>query len=129
MQGFGYKFHYYVNSECPTQTNLKKDEEAFRKMKQGKSSNKPPDAGDQKSLVSVKYALYSLTIGAPTEEWGEPPSTGLMLCETSTQEVIHTERINDNIKKGNTSIMHVGDTILNATTETRINENWRHLNN
>ena len=36
---FGEKGHYYGNIECYTQTKLKEDAEAFRKMKQGKYSN------------------------------------------------------------------------------------------
>ena len=80
----GEKVHYSENNECPTQARLKEDADAFRKMNKEKSSNKPPGGGDQKSLVKFKEALCSLMMGSPTEEWGELPSPGLMLCQTST---------------------------------------------
>ena len=41
--------------------------EAFRKMKQDKSPNKPPGGGDQKALVNVKDASCSLVMGYPTD--------------------------------------------------------------
>ena len=34
---------------------IRDDVEAFKNMKQEKSSNKHPGGGDQKSLVNVKY--------------------------------------------------------------------------
>ena len=52
-----------------------------------------------------------------------------MFCQTSTQEFLQIEPINDRIKKGNASIMHVGDTILTATMDSGINENWCLLDN
>ena len=64
----GEKVHYAGNNDCPTQARLKEDAEAFRKMKQEKSSNKPPGGGDQKALVNVKYASFSLMMGSPTNE-------------------------------------------------------------
>ena len=98
-------------------------------MKQEKSSNKPPNGGYQKVLVKVKDALCSPMMGAPTKEWGEPQSPGIMFFQISTQEAPHTEAINKNIKKGNTIIIHMGDNILNAAEEARINKNWCLLNN
>ena len=67
--------------------------------------------------------------GIPTEEWDEPPSLGLMLCQTSTQEILQTHTINEKMKKGNSIIMHVGNTILAASSDARINENRRLLDN
>ena len=91
-------------------------------MKQEKSSNKPPNEGYQKVLVKVKDALCSPMMGAPTKEWGEPQSPGIMFFQISTQEAPHTEAINKNIKKGNTIIIHMSDNILNAAEEARINK-------
>ena len=62
----GEKGHYAGNNECPTQARLKEYAEAFRKMKQEKSSNKSPGGGDQKALVNVKDALCSLMMVSPT---------------------------------------------------------------
>ena len=86
-------------------------------MKQEKYSNNPPSVGDQKALVNVKDALCSLIMGAPAEEWGKLPSPGVMLCQTSTQEVPQTEPINNSANNGNSSIMHVGNTILADAAE------------
>ena len=83
----GEKGHYYGNSDCPTQANIKEDAEEFRNTNQDKYSNKPPGGGDQKALVNVEDASCSLVMGSPTEEWGKLPSPGLMFCQTSTQEV------------------------------------------
>ena len=74
-------------------------------------------------MVNVKDALCSLMMGSPTKEWGEPSSTGLMFFQTSTQEVSQTEPTNKNMKKGNASTMHMGNTILTAAAEAGINEN------
>ena len=52
----GEKGHYAVTNYYPTQASLKEDSEAFRKMKQDKSSNKPPGGGYQKALVNFKDA-------------------------------------------------------------------------
>ena len=68
-------------------------------MKQEKYSNNPLGGGDQKALVNAKYASFSLMMGPPTEEWSKPPSTGIMFCQTSTQEVLYTEPVNNNMKK------------------------------
>ena len=68
-------------------------------------------------------------MGSSTEEWGEPPSPGIILCQTPTHKVPHTEPINNNMKKGNVRIMHVGDTILAAAAEDGTNENWCLLGN
>ena len=73
-------------------------------------------------MINAKYDLFSLMMGSPTEEWGKPPSTGLMFCQTSTREVLYTELVNNNMKKVNCRIMHVGDNILAAAAEARINE-------
>ena len=81
----GLKCHYAGNNDFPTQSRLKEDVEAFRKMKQEKSSNKPPGGGYQKALVNVKDASYSLMMVSPTDEWGELQSPGLMFCQNSTQ--------------------------------------------
>ena len=68
-------------------------------------------------------------IGSPTEEWGELPSPGLMFCKTSTQEVRKTEPINNSVRKGDAILMHVGNTVLAAAEETKIDENWFLLDN
>ena len=87
-----------VNSECSTQIKLKEDAEAFKNMKQEKSSNKPPGGGYQKVLVNAKDTPCSLMVGAPTKEWGKPPSPGLMFFQNLTKEVLQTEPINNNMK-------------------------------
>ena len=74
-------------------------------------------------------------VGTPTKEWDDLPYPGLMFCQTSSQEVVHTEPINDKTKeefshiKGHTSKMHVGDTILATSTEAGIDENWCLIDN
>ena len=68
-------------------------------------------------------------MGALTKEWGKLPSPGLMVCQTSTQEVPQTEPINNSPKKGNTRIIHVGNNILASEAESGIDENWCLLNN
>ena len=98
-------------------------------MKQEKSPNKPPVGGDQKALVNAKDALCSVMIGYPTEEWGKLPSPGLMLFQTPTQEVPQTEPINNSVRKVNSSIMHVGDTILADAAEAGIDDNWCLIDN
>ena len=125
----GEKGNYTGNSDCPNQANLKEYEEELRNMKQEKYSKNTPGGGDQKSLVNVKDASCSLMMGAPTKEWGKLPSTGLMLCQTSTQEVPQTEPIKKSLKKGNVSIIHVSYTILAAAAEAGIDENWCLLDN
>ena len=99
------------------------------KMKQDKSSNNPPGGGYQKALVNAKDPSWSLMMGSPTEEWGELPSPGLMFCQTSTQEVLQTQSINNSVGKVNASIIHVGNTILAAAAEAGIDENWCLLDN
>ena len=47
-----------------------------------------------------------------------------MFYQTSTQEVLQTESINNNVRKVDVSIMHMGDTILAAAEEAKIDENW-----
>ena len=108
----GEKGHYAGKNDYPTQARLKDDAEAFRKMKQEKSSNNPPGGGDHKSLVNVKDTLCSLMMGSYTEEWDKLPSPDLMFFQTSTQEVRKTKTINSSVSKGDASIMHVGNKIL-----------------
>ena len=79
--------------------------------------------------MNVKDALCSLMMGSPTDEWGELPSPGLMLCQTSTQEARKNQSINNSDREGDSSIMHVGDTILAAAAEAGIDENWCLLDN
>ena len=52
-----------------------------------------------------------------------------MFYQTSTQEVRKTESVNNSLRKGDVNIMHVGDTILAASAEARIDENWCLLDN
>ena len=66
---------------------------------------------------------------SPTKEWVKPLSLGLMFFQTSTQELLHNEPINKKMKQDNSRIMHVGNTILSATAESGINENWGLLDN
>ena len=89
-------------------------------MKRKKLSNKTHGGGYQKALVNVKDASCSLIMGSPTNEWGELPSPGLMFCQTSTQEAQKNQSINNSVRKGDASIMHVGDTILAAAAEAGI---------
>ena len=77
----GEKGHYAGNNQLSTQTKLKEDAEAFRKMKQEKYGNNPPDGVDQTTLVNVKYASYSLLMGISTKDWDELPSPRLMFCQ------------------------------------------------
>ena len=125
----GEKCHYSGNNDFPTRSRLKGDGEDFIKMKQDKLSNKPHDGGEQKALVNVNDALCSIMMGSPTDEWGELPSPGLILVQTSTKEARKNHSINNSVIKGDASIMHVGDTILAAAAEARIDENWCLLDN
>ena len=50
----GEKGHYAGSSDCPTQSKLKQDAEAFRNIKQEKSPNKPPGGGNQKYWLTSK---------------------------------------------------------------------------
>ena len=68
-------------------------------------------------------------MGSPTEEWGKLPYPGLMFCQTSTQEVRQTEPINNSVRESDVSIMHVGNTILDAVAEAVIDENLCILDN
>ena len=79
--------------------------------------------------MNFKDALCSLMMGSPTDEWGELPSPGLMLCQTSTQEARKNQYIKNSVRKGDARIMHMGDTILDAAAEAGIDENWCLLNN
>ena len=98
-------------------------------MKQEESSNKHPVGEDQKALVNVKDAWCSLMMGSPTDEWGELPSDGFMFCQNSTQESRQNQSINNSVRKDDARIMHVGDTIMDAAAEARIDENWFLLDN
>ena len=89
----------------------------------------PPGEGGQKALLNVKDSSCSIIMGSPTKEWGKLPFTGLMFCQTSTQEVRQTEPINKSVRKGDSRIMHVGDNILAAAAEAEIDENWYLLDN
>ena len=73
--------------------------------------------------------LHLMDGGAPTNGWGKLPSSGLVLCQTSTQEVPQTEPIKNSVKKGNSIIIHVGDTIMAAAADAGIDENWYLLDN
>ena len=90
------------------------------KIKQGKYSNKTPGGGYQKALVNVKDASCSLMMGSPTKEWVKQPYTGLMSCQTWTQEVQQTEPINNSVRKGDSRIIHEVDTTLDASAEAGI---------
>ena len=98
-------------------------------MKHWKSSKKPPGGGDHKSFVNVKDASCSLMMVPPTKEWGKLPSPGLMFCKTSTQEARQNQSINNSARKGDSSIMHLGNNILAAAAEARIDEKWCLLDN
>ena len=52
-----------------------------------------------------------------------------MFCQTSTQEVRQTEPINNSVRKGDASMMHVVDTILAVAAEAGIDENLCLLDN
>ena len=98
-------------------------------MKQEKYVNKPPGGGDQKPWVKVKDPSCSLIMGAPTKELDEPPYPGLILFQTSTQQVLQTKPINENMKKGNARKIYMGDTILAAAADVGTNEHWCLLDN
>ena len=59
----GEKCHYAGNNDCPTQARLKEDAEAFRKMKQEKSSNKHPGGGVLDYSRDRKSVVYSQVFG------------------------------------------------------------------
>ena len=80
-------------------------------------------------MVNIREALCSLIMGSPTEEWGELPSPGLMFCQTSKQEISQNNTISNSLRKGNASIMHVGNTILDSPAEAGIDEDCCLLNN
>ena len=52
-----------------------------------------------------------------------------MFWQTSTQYILQTESINNSMRKGDASIMHVGNTILAAAEDAGIDENWCLLDN
>ena len=92
-------------------------------MNREKYANNSSDGGYQKALVNVIDTSCSIMIRTPTKEWDEPPSPGIMFCQNSMQDILQIEPKNDNIKKGNTRIMHAVDTILATASDTMINEN------
>ena len=79
------KLHYAGNNEWYIQKKLREGAEAFKKMKQEKSGNKPPDGEEQKTLVNVKDASFSIIMGIPTKEWDDLPYPGLVFCQTSSR--------------------------------------------
>ena len=90
---------------------------------------------ENKKIVNVKDASCSIVMGIHTKEWDDLPSPGLMFCQTLSQEVLHKNPSTDKIKEafshnnGNTSIIHVVDTILADAEESRIGKNWYLINN
>ena len=52
-----------------------------------------------------------------------------MFCQTSTQEARKNQSINNSVRKGDSRIIPVGDTILAAAAEAGIDENWCLLDN
>ena len=88
-----------------------------------------PGGGYHKALVNVKEASCSLIMGPPTKKWVKLPSTGLMLCQTSTQEVQQTKPINSSVSKGDSIKIHVENTILDIAAEAGVDENWCLLDN
>ena len=74
-------------------------------------------------------------MGIPTKDWDEIPSTGLMFCQTSSQEVLQTEPITYRLKyiflrnKRNTNRMSVGDNILADSAGSCTDENWCLIDN
>ena len=52
-----------------------------------------------------------------------------MFYQTSTQEVQQNETTNNSVSKGDARIIYVGNTILAAAAEARIDENWCLLDN
>ena len=68
------------------QKNIKENAESFRKIKDGKFGNKPPNGeGEKKSLVNVENASCSLMIGIPTKVWYDLQYTGIIFLQTSSQ--------------------------------------------
>ena len=69
-------------------------------------------------------------MGILTNEWDDIPSPGLVFCQASSQKVLQTEPVPDKIKeallhnKVKFVVIHVGDTILDAESESGIDENW-----
>ena len=68
-------------------------------------------------------------MGSPTEEWGKLPYPGLIFFQTSAQEVRQAEYISNSVRKSCAIIMQVGYTILDASEEAIIDENWCLLDN
>ena len=121
---------YVGNSECSTQKNIKEDEQAFRKMNNVKSRNKPPDGGEeQKPLVNVEDASCNLIMGIHTKDLYDFSSPGLIIFYTSPQEVLQMEPITYKVQqvlsriKRNSNITNVRDTILADAAESSTDGN------
>ena len=66
----GVKGHYSGKSDCPTQSKIKEDAEAFSNMKQEKYPKKPPSGRYQKALVNVKAKFMRSHDGIPHRVMG-----------------------------------------------------------
>ena len=86
-------------------------------------------------MVNNKYVSCSPVVVIPTEEWYYLPYPKLMFCQNSSQEVLHTEPITDEIKqsfshkKRNANVIPVGYNIMADAEEARIVKNWYLLDN
>ena len=102
------------NSEFPTQTILKEDTKAFSNMKQKESSNNPP-GGEHERLFVQSHD------GSPHQGMGQTAISWTRVLPNLNKKVPQTEPINNNMKKINASIVHVGNSILAAAVEAGIN--------
>ena len=74
-------------------------------------------------------------MGIHTKEWDDIPSSELMFCQTSPQEVLQMQPIIYKPQevfsrnKHNAKIIDAVDTILDASEEAVIDENWWLLDN
>ena len=105
-------------------------------MKQVKSGNKPLyGGGEQNTVVDVEDASCNVMMVIPTEEWDDLPYHGFMLCQTSSKEFFRMDPIIDKSQelfshnKCNENIIHVGDNILYAASESGIDGNLCLLDN
>ena len=80
-----------------------------------KYGNRPPDGVEQKPLVNIKDASYILIFGIPSEKWYDLPFPGLLFCQTSSQEVFHTNPITDEIKEPLSHNKRTSDVILHQS--------------
>ena len=68
--------------------------------------------------------------GILTKEWDDIPYPGIIFFQTSPQEVLQMEPITDKVQevfsrnKHNAKIIDAVDTILDASEEAVIDENW-----